>query len=1551
MNVKICLIGLLSALSVLPPAARASVKQWDGSANGNWSGSANWTNNAVPVDGDDLVFPIGASNPTSTNNIANLHLNSITFSGSGYVLHGNAVTLTNGITSSVFSGNNTISFVVTNGAAQTNNCVRSAASLTFSNSIFLGIGQTFTITGAGDTFMHGVVSGASDLIKSGAGALTLSGANTYSGFTSLNAGVITVQNSSGLGSASTETDIAAGTTLQLQGNLTIAETFYLAGTLRNQSGSNLLTGHVTLSSPLSVLVETNSLLTFSNVLSGGDLTKDGPGTLRLAGTNDNTYSGSTIVNGGTLELSKSSGVMAVLGHLQVGNGTDPATVRCLANEQFANTATVSVTNAGTLDLNNQSGVIAGLSVVAGTVDMRATGLLRLDGDLTVSPSSLSKATITGGQLMFVGADHDITTAADTPSPDAEISSRISGAPNLTKLGLGELSLTSSNDFSGEMDVRAGTLTLANSFALGQINSGTLVINGAVLKLQNNIVVTNEGLTLFGGSLVSSGTNTWGGPVTLATNYTVFVATNDLLIVSGPIDGSGSLTKTGDGTLALSGGADNTYSGQTTVNQGTLVLNKTSPHRAIPGALVVGDNVGGTDTDVVRCDTSGQIDLDAVVTVNSSGELVLNGNVAEVVDALTGVGHVALLGSSANLHVGETALSTSSEFDGLITGTGGITKDGSGTFLLTANNTYSGQTFVDRGLLLVNGSQPASALSFLASGLGTLGGTGTVGIVSGAGTIAPGDSPGILNCSNVSLAPVGGLSVELNGTNAGVDYDQLNVAGSVDLGGCALNVALGFTPAVSNKFLIIANDGTDAIINTFAGLPEGASFLVNNTRFAVSYTNGTGNDVVLTVIPFVTGITRTWDGGGTNNFWSNATNWAGDVAAGPGDNLLFPAGQGRLTVTNDVAAATIFNAITFSGSNYVVHGNALTLYAGLTNNSAPLRTNTVNCPLTLASNQTFSVSNNTTLKVAGNISGSSGLTKTGGGTLVLSGTNTYISNTVVAAGTLLVNGAQSANPILLNGGTLGGVGSVGTITCGAGGTINPGATTASLVTGILYASNLMLNAATTLALDLNGATPGSEHDQLNVAGSVNLGGCTLSFSGTIGTNDGGTAFKIINNAGPNPVTGTFNGLPEGALFNVSGRQYQITYQGGDSNDVVLTITSFIPPSGVTEAWTGGAGADTNWSNGANWSDEVPQPGDDLVFLDGVGGRTNFNNLAADTTFNSITFGGTNYLLNGNQILLNAGITNTNAGTVTVALPLRLQADQTFSASPGAVNLTGAIDSNGKTLTLGGGGNTAVAGVISGTGGLTKVGSGALTLSAINNYFGPTRVEAGALFVRGGVVSSPITIVGGTLGGTGNVGSVTNIAGTFSPGATLGSPGAMLASVLSLGAASTFAVELNNDTAGSGFDQLQVVNDIILGGSALQVSRNFSPAVGTEFAIIIGNSTAPVVGTFAGLTNGATFPVAGQLFQITYNSPGAKVTLTRVASPPLQFSSITSLTNGFKQLQGSGLSNLTYTIQANSNLATTNWLSIGTASANGSGVFSFTDTSAPSFPIRFYRVLSP
>src|SRR5690606_20785576 len=96
-----------------------------------------------------------------------------------------------------------------------------------------------------------------------------------------------------------------------------------------------------------------------------------------------------------------------------------------------------------------------------------------------------------------------------------------------------------------------------------------------------------------------------------------------------------------------------------------------------------------------------------------------------------------------------------------------------------------------------------------------------------------------------------------------------------------------------------NDGADAISGTFDGLAEGSLLAVDGTVLQISYAGGSNsNDVTLTAV--AAGI---WDGGGADNRWSTAANWAGDVTPSAGANLIFPAGAAQPTSVNDFAAGT------------------------------------------------------------------------------------------------------------------------------------------------------------------------------------------------------------------------------------------------------------------------------------------------------------------------------------------------------------------------------------------------------------------------------------------------------------------------------------------------------------------------------------------------------------------------------------------------------------------------------------------------------------------------
>ena len=133
---------------------------------------------------------------------------------------------------------------------------------------------------------------------------------------------------------------------------------------------------------------------------------------------------------------------------------------------------------------------------------------------------------------------------------------------------------------------------------------------------------------------------------------------------------------------------------------------------------------------------------------------------------------------------------------------------------------------------------------------TLKGVGTVVNITMADDahIAPGNSPGCLNAGDTVFANSSSLDVEIGGNAVCAEYDQLKVAGTVNLNSARLNVTLldNFRPTKGGQFTILDNDDTDAVTGTFKDLPEGASVTVAGVVFKISYIGGDGNDVVLIV---------------------------------------------------------------------------------------------------------------------------------------------------------------------------------------------------------------------------------------------------------------------------------------------------------------------------------------------------------------------------------------------------------------------------------------------------------------------------------------------------------------------------------------------------------------------------------------------------------------------------------------------------------------------------------------------------------------------------------
>lgn len=312
-------------------------------------------------------------------------------------------------------------------------------------------------------------------------------------------------------------------------------------------------------------------------------------------------------------------------------------------------------------------------------------------------------------------------------------------------------------------------------------------------------------------------------------------------------------------------------------------------------------------------------------------------------------------------------------------------------------------------------------------------------------------------------------------------------------------------------------------------------------------------------------------------------------------------------------------------------------------------------------------------------------------------------------------------------------------------------------------------------------------------------------------------------------------------------------------VILLAAS--PLAGATRTWSG-LGADTNWTTAGNW-DVLPVAGDDLVFPSGVpaGSLTSNNDFPAATLFNSLTFSGNGYTFNGNSITLGAtGISMTTAGGSgfnTINFAIALGADTSFNIFTGT--------------------RLELFGVVSGGFGMTNAGPGLLRLRANNTYTGASVVNAGFFSVEGTQTASAVTVnAGGTITGSnaGNMGPVTVIGGTVDPGVTPANSAIItVTGNFTMDAASTYVEDL---VATMSFDRVSVNGTVSLGGSTLTVFERFASVVGDTFNIIVNDGADPVVGTFAGLPEGAVFAVGTSFYSISYVAgDGNDVTLTHVS----------------------------------------------------------------------------
>jgi autotransporter-associated beta strand protein len=812
-----------------------------------------------------------------------------------------------------------------------------------------------------------------------------------------------------------------------------------------------------------------------------------------------------------------------------------------------------------------------------------------------------------------------------------------------------------------------------------------------------------------------------------------------------------------------------------------------------------------------------------------------------------------------------------------------------------------------------------------TGIYTLNIIGTSGSVSHTNTVSL-----VVGSYTLSASP----SSQTVSAGNGADY-AISVAtnsgfsGSVSFGisGLPANTSAGFSPGS------LSGAGSSTLsVNTAANTSSG------NYTLTIFGTNG-AVAASTTVDLVVAGATPVWTGGSaSDNNWSDPANWGG-IALAPVNPLIFN-GDTRLNNTNNTAAATTYSNIVFSAGAgaFMLDGNSITLGGNITNNSS--NPQVINLGLNFNNNPAFDGAGNM-LSVLGGLTNTLGAPAVAALTLADSGqisdlwaggTNEIVLNDPAAYWTVIHNAASTAVPVPwvfeINAGTL----NFGTETSAPN---FSGTTTHNAPKDCQIANNAgssatfnMINGTLTMNCPLNTATAANTTGTINqVGGTLNMNGAPYYFQGANGSSLG--EVSIVNITGGTMNMGTA-AAPTGPFYVASRGNGSLTVDGsGAFNCGTLDVSrnasgntfgsvGTVNLNGGTilcsRVGTATASSQTNWQNGSS-------------------ATFNFNGGTLKATAGSATFfqGSTaSPVIPITSIVSSGGAVIDDGGNaITILEPLQYDA-----------TLDGDLD-----------------------GGLTKLGTGTLTLTAASTYNGDTAVNAGtlALSASGSISDSDsITVASGaTLDASGR-GDTTL---TLAAGQTLTGNGTVKGNVI-VGNGATLA-------PGGSLTTLTFNNSLTLnGGSATVMEVSKSPTT---------NDAAQVAGT---LTYGGTLVItnisagafsAGDSFKLfnaagysgaftnivpvipavnlawNTNNLGAGI-LSVVSSPtsPPKIGAMTASGNNFIFSGSNGVQNWTYYLLASTNLALplTNWTAIATNTFDSGGNFNLTNPLTPNVPQAFY-----
>ncbi len=1239
-----------------------------------------------------------------------------------------------------------------------------------------------------NTNFGGSMGGNGSLTKIGSGALTLGGANTFTGTTYVSSGTLTV-----------------GTPLALQNsplNPGGSGTFSFGSQTAAALGGLTATGTLNLANvsmqPVALTLNTAGNLNFGGQLTGGSsVTMSGGGVQVLSG--NNSYTGGSNITSGMLQFQGAnalpSGAIGLGGGTVsiASDGTGSGGTISLGNN-ITVTAAVSTTPTVGIDVrNNGSGNTNNVvsfgtlsngtpaNAIDGTINFTAANGYRLSFLGLNLPGSTGYSTLlnpTGTTLSILGnvtnqmsptatGQYD-TLDLDGTSPGNIIYGAIADSSNFGGVNDGDTRITKTNSSQW---ILAGT---------GSTYSGPTLVSGGTLQLGTG--KSGQDGTL-GNSGVASGSSVTNNAV-LAYDYFAGPGANT---ASYPISGSGTLSVIGPGGVTLA--ASNTYTGPTNISNGTLALGSN-------GAIAQSSTIslaGGATFDVSQVN-GGTLQLATGQTLSGTGNYTVNGALAVASSSTLLPGGVA---SAGTLNVGGLALgggttsfdlSTSATLDLINVGTayGGLDLNGGSIGLYQSNGTTA---FTTPGTYLLmnygNGNSISGSLSNLSvlnpasTNVYTFTATGgSLDITIRPPNIWSGGGSAPFNWSSGSnwtsgAAPSSGTSVMFAGTAGTSNTNNLvglslsgiffsptagafNISGnSVQLGGQVVNLStsaqtIGLGIVLSGNQNVIASAGSIILNGVIAD--GGAGYGINVSG---------GGTVVL----------------GAANTYSGTTN-----VSGP------------LRLANNAALQNSTLDLLSGGSLSFAAGVTAPSIAGLAGTgSITLSTSTAQ-PVTLnvggsGQSSTF----------GGSLKGPGSLVKQGGGTFALAGSQTYTGTTLINGGVLQLAGVTGFG-VSGAGWTLSSTNSTLpsvsndqlTLTFNTGNEARSAFQNQKVPLGAFYASfdyqasgnkgadgvAFVLQNSTSGAGAL-GATGGG----LGYAGITPSAAVEINIYSTngIGTNyeTNGTTGTYLSTTPVNPgsgnliqVTLSYDGgssLTETMSDTTTGQVYKNTYTnanlasavgaaayigftGGDGGVLsTQTISNFsyklnniLPTSTALSIANGGTFDMTNCLQTVLSLSSTDGNGSQVLV--GNGALTVANTAGTSTTFDGVISGGggsgPTLIVQGGQLILTGQNTYTGATTVIGAGTLQLA---TGRNGDGSINGTSMVNDFG-TLVYNFGDSQTVGYSIAGGGNVRLTGGGALTLTATSSYTGATVINGGTLQLgtgQGGQDGSINSSVGGVL----------------------------------------------------------------------------------------------------------------------------------------------------------------------------------------------------------------